>query len=453
MPMRNLIWAVVIMASAALLVLLIPSSSRWEMNPHTDPVADAYARIRSNYLFDIDEDMLRQQAIQSMVQQLDKYSIYLPPDKARPFSERMEGTTWGLGLRVLSTKGRVEIVGVDEGSPAIDLPLKSGDRLLEVDGKEVSSLDLSNIEALLDSPTTDETQLTVMHADGKWEVIQARRARYRVNSVQGLYRDETRQWVHLVDQTNGVGYVRITEILPETPSQLRAVLRRLDGPRALVLDLRDNPGGGLPQAAEISDLFITEGVIATIISKGGRTEVMHAREPETYPTDVPVVVLVNHDTASAAEFIAGSLKEAQRAALVGKTTRGKSCIQSMIPLPGGLGQINLTTSRFVLRQISQGVDDIAHQPPIQPHVEVAPDPYSSENLRQYRLRVESLPLGRVNPSTDTRSANDDSPHQTLIQLDPQLKRAMQLAASQQEINKILHPPKPTTMGDDNTNNQ
>ena len=135
------------------------------------------------------------------------------------------------------------------------------------------------------------------------------------------------------------GYVRITEILPETPSQLRAVLRRLDGSKALVLDLRDNRRR-TTQAAEISDLFITEGVIAAIISKGGRTEVMHAREPETYPTDVPLS-LVNHDTASAAEFITGSLKELKG----GGTGRQKSQNSaSEHDSPGRLGQINLATS-------------------------------------------------------------------------------------------------------------
>lgn len=441
MPRRNLIWALAILAAAGGLLLLMPNSPRWDPSGTADfdPVADAYAKIRQEYLLEVDPDELRRQAIASMVDQLDEYSTYLPPEKAQTFSDRIKGRARGLGLKVEIVNSRVAILGAVEGSPAVNLPLRRGDRLLEIDGLDVSGMELKRIENLLDTGASKEVAITVMHEDGKWEVVRASRGEISVKSVQALWRTQTGAWAHLIDPANGIGYIRIKEILPDTPSDVRVVLRRLDRPRGLVLDLRDNPGGSLPEAADICDMFLRNGVIASIISRG-RIETLRANELETYPEEMPVVVLVNGNTASAAELVAGALGRHRRAALVGSPTRGKHCIQRMIRLAEGLGQINLTTSRFVLHPLKGTALLETSQSPIKPHLVVPLDEAAARSLRRLEIQSEAIAFAQVSPSTTDTTPAAESSLADFLQLDAQLNAAVNLLRRPADMAKTLRAP-------------
>jgi carboxyl-terminal processing protease len=270
-----------------------------------------------------------------------------------------------------------------------------------------------------------------------------------VETVVGLYRDTTGKWVHVVDPNNRVAYFRIREFDPSTMEEFQTAYRQVDGMSGLVLDLRDNPGGRLPAAVAVADLFLAQGTIVTVTDRGGESRHYVARPEGTYPADLPIVVLIDGRTASAAEIVAGALRLGRRAVLVGTRTRGKGYVQSMIQLPGDMGQINLTTSEWLLgedRRISRRAGSETWG--IDPHVEISVPPAKRERLALLRARCElpavdkgnlspSRPTPTVMPVTASTGPNEPPIGVSLLEIDAPLARAVELLRSPQDIRELL----------------
>ena len=242
-----------------------------------------------------------------------------------------------------------------------------------------------------------------------------------LETVVGLFRTGQGRWVYALDAKEGIAYIRLREFCPKTAEQLEQVLRDLGNLRSIVLNLRGNPGGGLPSAVSGANLFLREGLIVKSVDRAGRREVYRARPEKTFSDAIPLVVLVNGQTASAAEIMAGSLWVHSRAVLVGARHWGKGCVQTLFPLAQGL--ISLTTSEYLLKgniRISSrdGIGGIAPDLPVVSERE--------DELEALRLRGEVLfqPTPETMPATWPDGGEDLTP--SFLSLDEPLTAAMKL---------------------------
>jgi carboxyl-terminal processing protease len=444
MPKRNLIWILAILAAAAVAAYVARSpvpAGRAPAQGEFSPVERTYQLIHDScYPAAEDNDALCRAAVRGMVSSLDEFSSYIPPEMSAQFESRVMGTAQGVGLRLESLNGAIGVAEVLPSSPARQSFIAVGERVLGIDGKPVASLTVEQAETLLAGKLGTKVELRIAPADGgEPRTVTLVRAKYPIETIEGLLRDESGRWICLIDAEDGIGYVRIREFTRDTAEKLKGLMRELPQTRSLVLDLRDNPGGLLPAAVEAADMFLRKGTIMTVVDRTGRHDRCVAREDGTLP-DMPLVVLVNARTASAAEIVAGSLRLQRRAVLVGTRTRGKGCIQSLLTLPGNLGQVNLTTAEFLVgdsRRImrrpcgdSWGID---------PHVEVVLSPTARTELDRLREKIEpAAPASKkTSPSVTSMSAPQNPRLRAMLRQDLPLARAVSLLRHPAEMEKLL----------------
>ena len=440
MPKRNLIWILAVLAAAGVTLMvthkpaqLVQQLTGGKNVSDFDPVAETYNHITNRFLRPLESQELRRLAIESMmdrVHELDEYSCYLPPEKAHLIQERvLDGKECGIGLRLELLDGGHVVIGSLPDSPAYKAGLVAGDLLLAVDGNAVAGKSPEQVQGLLRGTAGTTVSLTLHRArTDATDNISFTRTEFDVESVQGLCRDNRGRWVYWADGQHQIGYIRIKEFVGRTVPDLSAALRWLQGPRGIILDLRDNPGGLGQAACETADLFLDSGAIMTEIDRTGGRKVYSAHPDGTYPY-VPMVVLVNEHTASAAEIVAGSFRLHDRAVLVGHRTLGKGCIQSALPLSDNMGLIYLTTAEYLV-----GEDQPIHRRKdalkwgVDPHLDVDLTAEVQDDLRAIRQRLEVV--GQPNPTTRPASAPASRPgvdHMArLLGEDSQLERAVEL---------------------------
>jgi carboxyl-terminal processing protease len=438
MPKRNLIWIAAILAAG--LVTILVTRNPQQPADDTDvarlrPLMEAYDLIRQNYVRPVDADILLRGSITGMIGRLDEYSSYVAPGKVEDFEQRMLGTQRGLGLELEISGAQVRVIGPLPGSPAYQAGIGAGDIIASVSGKDLSGLPLAQVQHMLEGPVGTTMDLGI-YRDGVARHVSVTTGEFPVESVEGLYRGPDGNWVCSLDDAPGLYYIRIREFVDGTPGQLGHLFGRLGDVRGLVLDLRANPGGMLPSGVGVSNLLIPAGPIVTVVERQGVSRRYQAGDDGKLPA-CPLVVLVDAGTASAAEIVAGSLKFNGRAVVVGTRTRGKGCVQSMFKLKGDMGQVNLTTSEFL---IGDG-EPISRRPGcdswgIDPHEQVIIMP--SQIAALARLRQEAQVLAdRANPPTDPATREASTMAQRLLRADCQLARAVELLKKPAEMNEIL----------------
>jgi carboxyl-terminal processing protease len=441
MSKRNLIWLAVIAAAAVAGVLLVrtpqPRGGGGGMRP--GPAEQTRRLIRESYYQPLPDGTLDRAAIRGMVESLDEFSSYVPPEQVRAFQRRMGGKAFGLGLRVEIVDGQVRVIGPLADSPAHRAGIVAGDRILSIDGKKLKGLAMKQVRRLLVPADDTPVGLEMLRATGARKTVRLTAAPFCLETVTGLFRDDAGKWVHLIVPSEGIAYLRLREFTPETSQQFQRAFRQLARLEGVVLDLRNNPGGARPAAIAIADMFLRKGTIVIVEHRTRPAEHHVAHEAGTVP-DVPVVVLIDSRTASAAELVAGSLQAGDRAVLVGERTRGKGCIQTMIPLGGDLGQINLTTAWFHFgsgESIMRAAD--ADRWGIDPHVPVAVPAARRVELDKLFAREEVLspPKPTTRPVTRATTAPDAARTDRFLKLDPQLDRAVDLLRTPQRITRIL----------------
>jgi len=354
MPKRNLIWVLLILAAGAATVWWLSAFGRGCFSPGRDTSMVRYRDlvraeqiIRKNYYRKLDDTELQQAAVEGMVRSLDNFSEYIPPVQADEFRRRLEGVGCGVGLQIEQAGGKILVAEVLANSPATGEGLAVGDQLIAVDGKTVIGMPKREVCELLAGEVGSRVELTIRRPGQVLRTVELKRKRFPIESVEGLYRNADGRWVHIVDRDRHLAYFRIRELLPHTSEQFKLAYTRVEEPRGVILDLRNNPGGLQSTGLAVANLFLREGRIATWVDRSGRKVPLEARAEGTFPA-VPMVVLVNGRSASGAELIAAALKYHDRAVIVGTRTFGKGCVQTVLSLGNGLGLVNLTTSEFLI---------------------------------------------------------------------------------------------------------
>jgi len=305
--------------------------------------------VQKQYVDEVDTKKLFRDAIDGMLAGLDPFSNYIPAEELNEFNKATRGKFGGIGIQIGMRNGLLTVISPIEDTPAYKAGILAGDVILEIDGKSTKGIRLDEAVKILTGDPGTKVTIKVRHVTGETETITITRAVIEVPTVKGLRRDENNEWIYIIDEEKKIGYVRVASFTENSVADLRAAIEKMlkDGMKALILDLRFDPGGILKTAIDMTDLFIDEGVI--VKTKGRATPYWEATATKegTLPF-FPMVVLVNQYSASAAEIVSGALQDHHRAILVGERTFGKGSVQNVIPLKGEDAALKLTTSKYYL---------------------------------------------------------------------------------------------------------
>lgn len=314
--------------------------------------AETYEQIDSNYVTDVDRRKLVEAAIRGMVSHLDQYSTYIPPEDLKKFERHLEQEFVGIGIGVNANGGALEIVSPLPDSPAFKAGLRTGDIVTAIDGTAVAGLTAADVTRLLSGPPGRPVVLSVIKpssGDQPTEPtdITVIRNTVHVPTVVGLRKSPDQLWQFMLDDVRKVGYVRITHFSRKTAGELRTAVEALleAGAKALVMDLRSNPGGLIDSSIEIADMLLDSGRIVSVKGRAVPERVWKARRGDTIPA-IPLAVVVNRLSASASEVLSACLQDNNRAVIVGERTWGKGSVQKVIDLEGGRSALKLTTASY-----------------------------------------------------------------------------------------------------------
>jgi carboxyl-terminal processing protease len=297
--------------------------------------AEVMARVKRDYVEPIDDATLLDNAIRGMVDNLDPHSQFLDADEYRDIRISTTGSYTGIGIEVTDVDGAVRVITPMAGSPAARSGLRSGDEIIAVNGVRVEPGNLQETINQMRGRAGSKITVTVMR-DGEAVIHEMRREIIRVASV---YHEML---------APAYGYVRVNQFSETTARELsRAIddMQKGEMLEGLVLDLRNNPGGVLDAAVDVSDLFLDSGVIVTAEGRTAESRFRRSAHRGDVLDGAELILLVNEGSASASEIVAGALQDHGRATVIGTSTFGKGLVQTVVPLSKGRA-IKLTTSRY-----------------------------------------------------------------------------------------------------------
>lgn len=314
------------------------SAASEEPYPHLEAYANLLDIIKEKYVDQVPDRDLVYASIKGMVRSLDPHSSFLTPEEYQDEETEMEGEFSGIGIELTVKDGFPSAMHVLEDTPSFKAGMKPGDQIVEVDGTFTRNMSPDDVTKLIKGPKGQPVTLTIMRKGvSRPKKIHIVRDTIKIKSVSS----------NLLD--NAYGYIRISEFQVDTRKDLQAAIKELQQSaqgnlEGILLDLRDNPGGLLDQAANVADRFMADGLITyTEGMKDDQKLRFYAHTDDDYLG--PLVVLVNEGSASASEVVAGALQDTGRALIVGTRTFGKGSVQTIFPLEDG-SALRLTTSRY-----------------------------------------------------------------------------------------------------------
>ena len=272
-------------------------------------------------------------AINTMLESLnDPYSKLLSKKVFAELNTSIDSKITGIGVNIFSNAGKITVFNVIEGTPASNSGIKSGDIVFAVDKKEVSGMSISDVAGLVRGPENSMVDLTLLR-NNKKITKNIKRKEIKIKTVKSS-----------VDKN--IGYIQILSFIGLTTSnEFLEALEKTEKTEGLIIDLRGNPGGLLPNAVFIANLFIPEGKIVSVVGRNGLKQDLSAQKAN-YNVNKPLIVLIDHSSASASEILSGALKDYKKAKLVGTTTYGKGMVQEVLPMPNETG-LNLTIAKYL----------------------------------------------------------------------------------------------------------
>ncbi|MDN7132000.1 S41 family peptidase [Halomonas sp. MC140] len=299
--------------------------------------AEVFERIKRAYVEDVDDRTLLRNAMRGMLSELDPHSAYLDEEEYRSLRESTQGEFGGIGIEVGMEDGQLMVITPIDDTPASRAGLLSRDIIVAIDGTPTANLSLQEAVTLMRGEPESELRMSILRSgeDTPREFI-LKREIIRSESVKH----------ELLE--SGYGYLRISQFQSRTAEQARdalALMAREQPLEGLVLDLRNNPGGVLQAAVGIADLFLDQGLIVYTEGRLSDTAMSFSASSNTPAGDIPLVVLINGGSASAAEIVAGALQDQRRGIIMGTDSFGKGSVQQIMPLGNGEG-LKLTTALY-----------------------------------------------------------------------------------------------------------
>ena len=299
---------------------------------------DVFERARTDYVEEILDETLVENAINGMLTSLDPHSGYLNTKSYRDMQVQTKGEFGGLGIEVTMENGVVKVVSPIDDTPAYRAGVKAGDLITRIDGKQVLGLTLTEAVEKMRGPVNSSIALTISRIGQERPFdISITRAIIKIQSVRSRAEGD-------------VAYVRITSFNEQTETGLKKAMKSLkkkigENMRGVVLDLRNNPGGLLEQAVAVADAFLDKGEVVSTRGRNPDDVQRFSARVGDLSDGKPIIVLINGGSASASEIVAGALQDHRRAIVMGTKSFGKGSVQTIIPL-AGQGAMRLTTSRY-----------------------------------------------------------------------------------------------------------
>lgn len=327
----------------------------------------------------VDDQKLVQGAIEGMLAMLnDPYTRYISRDEFKQMNEEREGSFSGIGIQIGVQEEKLTVIAPIEDTPAWKAGLKAGDVIQAIDGQSTKGMSVDDAVKLIRGREGSSVKLTI-HRPATSKVMDVAVQRSKIEN----------QIVKSKMLANKIGYVRLTSFMQNNaPVKMREALAALEkqGMKGLILDLRSNPGGLLPNAVEIGSLFVNKGPIVRIVDRNGGEERLNPSGKPVMDSKVPMMVLIDGGSASASEILAGALKDTNRATLVGTRTFGKGLVQTVHHLYDGSG-VAITTNKYLT---TNGTD--INKKGIAPDVEV---PIPKEILEQPYSEARDVQLQKA----------------------------------------------------------
>lgn len=294
--------------------------------------------VERNYVEKVDPQTLVQGAISGMMKSLDPHSTFMTADVYQELEVDTKGSFGGIGTEITILKDILTVVAPIEDTPAFHAGIKAGDQIIQIDGKSTKDINIVEAVKKLRGPKDTKVNLTIMRGNAAKPLeFTINRAMINIKSIRTRIYDEH------------IAYVRITSFQERTGDDLKKALTDLNAKakpfKGLILDLRDNPGGLLTQAVEVSDAFMKSGVIVSIKGRTKGMENKFTARDDVYEPTCPIIVLVNEGSASASEIVSGALQDNGRGIILGTKTFGKGSVQTVIPLEDG-SALKLTTAKY-----------------------------------------------------------------------------------------------------------
>jgi len=300
---------------------------------------DVLSRLRSHYYQQVNEKQLTYAAIRGMLASLhDPYTRFMDPTEYRSMQEDTRGDFFGIGAQLQEKEGQIVIYRPIEGSPADKAGIKAGDVIVEVDRKPVAGMRVDDVVKKIRGPRGTKVELTIRRK-GEAKLL-------HISIVRDLITSPV-VYSYMEDEKLGIGRIRLEQFNEKCDQLLVQKVRELEakGLRALILDLRYNPGGLLNVAVDVASRFIDNGVVVLIQEKNGQITKLHAERGRSLKP-YPLVVLVNEWSASASEIVAGAIRDNKRGVIIGETTFGKGLVQTIFQLQDS-SAVAITTAKYL----------------------------------------------------------------------------------------------------------
>ena len=315
--------------------------SKNDLYEKIDLFGEVLENIKEDYVDDVDQAEMMDSAINGVLQSLDPYSAYMSPELFKEMQTDTSGEFGGLGIEIGMEAGVVKVISPIDGTPAEKAGIKAGDYIVKIGKEQVQGKSLMEAVKLMRGPVGTAIELTVRRKNVKkpleFKII---RKRIEIQSVSSK----------TIGKEKNIGYIRLKSFNENSDNQFLKSIKKFEKNskiKGYVIDLRNNPGGLLTQAINITDFFLEDGeIVSTKGRKISETRKFFARKGDE-TKGKPIVVLINNGSASASEIFAGALKDHKRAIILGENSYGKGSVQSIIPLKNG-GGIRLTISKYYL---------------------------------------------------------------------------------------------------------
>jgi carboxyl-terminal processing protease len=368
-----------------------------------------------SYVYDVDDAKLAEGALRGMVEALgDQYTVFVPASEAADFTKGLTGEYVGIGASVNTDSGWLTIVSPLEDSPALRAGLMPDDRVLAIDGVSTQNKSVDDCIKLLQGTPNTPVVLSIQRGNDKLDVTIIR-DRIKTRSVKGFHRSasDQQQWEYVIDRQRRIGYIRMTQFTPGVASEVFAALEAMQeqaassggnglggqpaGLQGLILDLRFNPGGVLEEAIAIADMFLVDGVIVSTKGRAFEERITKAKAEGTLP-NFPIIVMLNDQSASASEVLAGALADNDRAKVLGVRSFGKGSVQGVLKLSQGEGsEIKVTQQAYYLpsgRNITRKDDSLTWGVDPSPGMFVPMSDDELRNMLMQRRKQELISLQR-----------------------------------------------------------
>jgi carboxyl-terminal processing protease len=332
------------------------SKSTNELYEKIDLFSEVLETIKQEYVDEIDQAEVMDSAINGVLQSLDPYSAYMSPKSFEGMQTDTKGEFGGLGIEIGMESGVVKVIAPIDDTPAAKAGIKAGDYIVRINNEQVQGKSLTEAVELMRGPVGTEINLTVRRRNEKKALeFKIKRAVIEVKSVEAK----------IIGDEKEIGYLRLKSFNENSDKQLLSYINNFEKNSKLngyILDLRNNPGGLLTQAINITDFFLDDGeIVSTKGRKINETRRFFSRKGDEI-SGKPLIVIINQGSASASEIVSGALKDHKRAIILGEHTYGKGSVQSIIPLKNG-GGIRLTISKYYLPS-GKSISDVGVKPDI-----------------------------------------------------------------------------------------